>query len=138
MTPPSPGPKVDDTEDLYRGITTPDWWVADEGRPSSAAFKHPDFSVDIASLAGSPAHTLGHLPPGSGVVAFNCGIAHGIGFEVRQEPDPDHPDNHAHANVYNPASPNQRKKMAQRLAAQCRLVHPPAFASPENPTAEDP
>ena len=89
MNPSSPGVKVDDKEELYRGITTEAWWVAEEHRPSSAAFKHSEFSVDIASLAESPAHTLGHLPAGSGVVSFNASVAHGIGFEARQEPDPD-------------------------------------------------
>ena len=127
MNPLSPGPQVDDAEDLYRGITTESWWVEAENRPSSAAFRHPDFSVDIASLAGSPAHTLGHLPPGSGIVSFNCGVAHGIGFVVRREPDPAHPENHAHANVYGSPSASQRKRMAQRLATECTLVHQPNF-----------
>ena len=33
MTPAAPGPLVADTEDVYRGITTEAWWVAEEGLP---------------------------------------------------------------------------------------------------------
>ena len=126
----SPGPEVDAAEDLFRCITTPDWWVSEEGRPSSAAFKQPDFSTDVASLAGSPAYTLARFPPGCGLVSFNYGTARGIGFLARVEPDPDHPDNHAHANVYNNLpSGAGRKKMAQKLveaimAARGILVQP--------------
>lgn len=54
----TPRSEVDSKEDLYRCITTPDWWVAEEKRPSSAAFKQPVFSTDVASLAGSIDHTL--------------------------------------------------------------------------------
>ena len=39
MSDASPGPEVDSTDNLFRCITTPDWWVSEEGRPSSAAFK---------------------------------------------------------------------------------------------------
>jgi len=122
-----PGSLVASSEELYRGITTADWWVAEENRPSSAAFRHPDFSVDIKSLAGSPAYTLGHLPAGSGIVEFTCDDAMELGFIVRREPDPENPDNHAHANVYSSPSTSQRKKMAQRLVTKCRVVQPPAF-----------
>ena len=138
MTPAPPGPVVDDKEDLFRGITTVAWWVEEEGRPSSAAFKHPDFSVDVVSLAGSHIHTLGHLPPGSGVVQFNCGAARLIGFTTRLEPDPEQPGNHAHANVYNPEKPSQRKKMAQRLASTCcTTVHAPDLVMLANNAAAD-
>src|SRR5688572_4146290 len=95
----TPGPDVAAHEDLYRGLTTPAWWVAQERRPSSAAFRHPSFSVDVASLAGTPEHTLAHLTAGSGVVVFNCGAARQLGFITRLEADPLHPDNKAHANV---------------------------------------
>ena len=44
------GPQVDAADDLYRMITTPDWWVVNAKRPSSAAFDEPKFSVNIASL----------------------------------------------------------------------------------------
>src|SRR5205809_1123320 len=93
----SPGPHgrpVAAHEHLYRGITTKDWWVPEEGRPSSAVFRHPDFSTDVVSLAGSPDYTLSHLPARSGLVEFNCGKAREIGFDARHEPDPEHPENH--------------------------------------------
>src|ERR1041385_9280397 len=126
MTPAQPtgphGPPVDAAEDLFRGITTDAWWVAEEGRPSSAAFRHPDFSTDVVSLAGTAAFTLAHLPPGSGLVQFNCGAARADNFDARLEGDPENPGNHAHANVYSLHSTSQRKKAAQRLAALCRVV----------------
>jgi len=122
MTPSAPGPQVEDKEDVFRGIPTPAWWVETENRPSSAAFKHPDFSVDVVSLAGSHTHTLGHLPEGSGVVRFNCGDAVSLGFIIRLENDPNQPANHAHANVYNAANLSKRKKMAAKLAAKCIVV----------------
>jgi hypothetical protein len=117
--PSTPGPEVDGREHLYRCITTPAWWVAEENRPSSAAFKSPVFSVDIASLVGSPANTLSRFPRGCGLVQFNCGDAKAIGFVARQEIDPRFPDNLAHANVYNDAqSGNKRKTVAQKLIDQ--------------------
>lgn len=125
MNPNSPGPLVAPVEDLYRGITTGDWWVEEENRPSSAAFKQPDFSTDIVSLAGSVDHTLSHLPEGSGVVQFNCGQASSLGYEIRQELDPQQPENHAHANVYNRSGPSGRKKMAQRLVQLCKIAREP-------------
>ncbi len=129
LAPGQHGPQVDAAEDLFRGITTEAWWVAEEGRPSSAAFRHPNFSTDIVSLAGGPAFTLGHLPPGSGLVQFNCGAARAIDFDARQEADPEHPANHAHANVYSLHSTSQRKKAAQKLVALCTLVQAPNFPS---------
>jgi hypothetical protein len=123
----TPGPEVADHDDVYRGITTPSWWVAEEGRPSSAAFRHPRFSVDVVSLAGSPEHTLSHLPVGSGLVSFNCGAARQIGFVTRLERDAMHPDNSAHANVYSSPSSSKRKVMAQKLVGLCTLVREPAF-----------
>jgi len=116
MSDASPGLEVDQVDDLFRCITTPDWWVAEEGRPSSAAFKQPNFSADMASVAKTPEHTLQRFPGGCGLVSFNYGSAKGIGFIARREPDPEHPENLAHANVYNlVTSGNGRKKMAQKL-----------------------
>ncbi len=113
---PTPGPEVDVIEDLYRCITTPAWWVAEENRPSSAAFKQPDFSTDIVSIARTPEHTLSRFPAGCGLVFFNYGDAKAIGFLARKEVDPQHPDNLAHGNVYNGIqSGSKRKTMAQKL-----------------------
>src|SRR6516225_9065658 len=106
----APGPEVDAAERLYRCITTPAWWVPEENRPSSAAFKQPDFSTDMASVAGTPAYTLGRFPPGCGLVAFFYCDAKAIGFIARVEPDPEYPDNKAHANVYNPNNSQKKRK----------------------------
>ncbi len=111
----TPGPEVEAKEDLYRCLTTPDWWVAEEKRPSSAAFKQPDFSTDVASIAGSPEYTLGRFRKGCGLVVFNYGDAKAIGFIARLETDPEFPENKAHANVYNPSAAGKRKTMAQKL-----------------------
>ena len=107
--------KVDSKEDLYRCITTPDWWVAEEKRPSSAAFKQPVFSTDVASRAGSIDHTLRRFSAACGLVCFNYADAKTIGFIARLEEDPEHPDNKAHANVYNPNATSKRKTMAAKL-----------------------
>ncbi len=125
----APGPEVPPGEDLYRGLTTPDWWVEQEKRPSSAAFTFPSFSVDVAALARSPTHTLAHLPAGCGLVAFNCGQARALGFNARLEPDSEQPQNTAHANVYCDLPTNQRKKRAQKLVALCRVILEPGFPS---------
>ena len=99
-------------------------------RPSSAAFAFPDFSTDVVSLAGSPDHTLAHLPAGSGVAQFNAAAGRSLGFDARLEPDPESPTNHAHANVYCSLAKNQRKKAAQKLAQEhSRLVRIPNFAA---------
>ncbi len=77
--------------------------------------------------ARSPEFTLAHLPCGSGIVQFNAGIARSLGFDARLEPDPEKPENHAHANVYCLLGRNQRKKAAQRLAQHCDVVVRPTF-----------
>jgi hypothetical protein len=127
----SRGPQVDAAEDLYRMITTPDWWVADAKRPSSAAFDEPKFSVNIASLTTVEA-TERQLRddlkrPEGGIVAFNCGQARGYGFDARKELDEQFPDNDAHAHVYYDGGRSSRKKNARRLAQQCRLIREPTF-----------
>jgi hypothetical protein len=54
---PPAGSPVDDGEELYR-VIGPEWWLLAEDRVSSAAFSFPLFSVDIASIAGSPQATM--------------------------------------------------------------------------------
>jgi hypothetical protein len=93
-----------------------------------AAFAHPFFSVDIASIAGSPQFTLGHLPVGSGLVSFNCGTAKALGFIARHELDSAHRDNAAHANVYCSLPQKQRKKAAQKLAQTCVVLVEPSLS----------
>jgi hypothetical protein len=129
----TPGPEIDVKDDLYRCVTTNDWWVAEENRPSSAAFKQPDFSTDVVSLAGSPEYTLSRFPEGCGLVQFNYGDAKLIGFIARLERDPDHPDNHAHANVYNSHGSSKRKTLAQKLVEKIvekgGIIRAPSFGS---------
>lgn len=120
------GPRVPDGDNLYRAITIPEWWKAEAGTPSSAAFKDPFFSADIASKT-SPAKTLKHRRKGSGLVSFNCGEAREIGFDSREELDPEFPENLAHATVYNDSFLSERKRRAKKLALACSLVVPPSF-----------
>src|SRR5438874_1979110 len=123
------GPPVDGQEDLYRLITTKDWWQND--RPSSAAFKLPKFSTNVVSLT-TLEKTVEQLikllnKPKGGVVQFNCGIARGFGFDARMELDQNFPENTAHANVYHDGSGSRRKTDAKKLAESCRCVHEPTF-----------
>lgn len=125
------GPPVPPHEDLYRMITTSDWWVSAEHRPSSAAFDEPKFSVNIASLT-TVEETVQQLSvvlqrPKGGVVAFNCGRARQLGFDARREADDDYPENGAHAHMYFCGGSSSRKKNARRLAKECRTVHLPSL-----------
>lgn len=125
------GPQVAPEEDLYRLIVREEWWVADVHRPSSAAFDWPKFSVNIASLCGEDEAyrqlcTVLHAPQGA-IVLFNCGQAQQLEFDPRKEPDPNYPDNTAHANVYYDGSNSSRKKRARKLAGACRVVREPSF-----------
>ena len=120
-----PGPLVDDAEDAYRAILYPWQWVEQLNRPSSAAFDEVVFSVDLASRT-TPDETRGRFQFVFELVAFNCGEARDIGFETRDELDPLHPDNKAHAHVYfidyQDLSSKQRKAKARRLADACWRV----------------
>jgi hypothetical protein len=125
------GPSVPPHESLYRLITTPDWWVSAEQRPSSAAFDEPKFSVNIASLT-SIDETVRRLSvelgrPKGGVVEFNCGRARQLGFDARLEADENYPANAAHAHVYFAGGSSNRKRNARRLAKECRTLHMPTF-----------
>jgi hypothetical protein len=82
------GAPVAEHEDLYRCLMYQDWWNAEENRVSSAAFSFPRFSVDVASLAGSPENTLSRFLPGTGLVSFNCGRSRELGCDARLEVDP--------------------------------------------------
>jgi hypothetical protein len=117
------GPPVSDDEVLYRCIAHPSWWNEEEQRITSAAFKFPCFSVDIASLAGSADATLSRFRPGTGLVAFTCGVARELGCDIRLELDPILPGNKAHAHVYMPAE--RRKAVARKLVEASRVVRLP-------------
>jgi len=128
------GPEVYRGEDVYRAITVPTWWIAGRGQPlSSAAFNWPNFSVNIASLMTLD-KAVRHLKyvlksPKGGIVAFNCGDAKDLDFDTYKEPDPAHPENRAHANVYSDGSHSKRKTRAKKLAEYCsrRVLLEPSF-----------
>ncbi|MBV8313584.1 MAG: hypothetical protein JOZ53_01360 [Planctomycetaceae bacterium] len=119
------GPLLNDAENVYRAILYPHWWVEEEGRPSSAAFDEEIFSVDVKSRT-TPGETAARFRNVNRLVEFNCGQARAIGFETRDEPDQNQPDNIAHAHVYflnySTLVKNQRKKKARRLANLCQEV----------------
>lgn len=128
------GPQVDAGEDLFRAITVPDWWdfSVDPPRVRSFAFKvDAPFSVNRASLM-TLEHAVNHMrdvlhSPDGGIVQFNCGKAREVGFDAREELDPNDPENFAHANVYYEGS-KKRKREAKRLAELSQTVHEPQFA----------
>ena len=125
------GRRVDASEDLYRCITTPEWWVSNNTRPSSAAFALPKFSVNIASLATineTKQQLIEQLhKPNGGIVSFGCGRARELGFDAHREIDEQFPDNAAHAHVYYDGNGSSRKKNARRLAKECVVCLVPSF-----------
>jgi hypothetical protein len=124
------GPPVDDAEQLLRVIGV-EWWLAAEGRVSSAAFSWPKFSVDRASMT-TPEATLARFSPGSGIAEFNCGGARNLGFDTRAEPEN---GNDAHAHVYCDHPNNKRKAAARKLAEACIIRRVPGPPIPTNPGA---
>jgi hypothetical protein len=125
------GPPVGENEELCRCIAYPNWWSEPEQRITSAAFKFPCFSVDVASLAGSPDATLSRFRPGTGLVAFSCRVAMELGCDVRLEPDSICPGNLAHAHVY--MTVQNRKAVARKLADACNVLRRPRFDTPLPP-----
>src|SRR4051794_27428627 len=116
-----PGPLLSDSEDVYRAVLYPHWWVDEKNRPSSAAFDEEVFSVDVKSKT-TPQETAARFRNVTRLAEFNCGEGRAIGFESRDELDPIQPDNLAHAHVYFLGSPTQRKKKARKLAEKCKPV----------------
>src|SRR3990172_10453737 len=117
------GPQVKAEEDLYRAIT-PEWWVVAERRPSSAAFNHGKFSVNVVSLT-TPEVTLSQFPQGPGLVSFNCGMARALDFDARHEMDRRHPENKAHANVYCDCPTKERKRRSRQFVTLCKIIQEP-------------
>lgn len=121
----APGPLVNDGEDAYKAILYPWQWASAKERPSSAAFDEEKFSVDIASRT-TPKQVAARFNIVHNLVKFNCGEARQEGFETRDELDPEHPDNLAHAHVYfleySDTSRNKRKAKARNLAKMCVVV----------------
>lgn len=126
MAEPEPaGPPVAGHEDAYRAILYPWQWNEAGNRPSSAAFDEEVFSVDVASRT-TPAATRSRFRMVLQLVQFNCGRARAIGFDTRDELDPNFPENMAHAHVYfldyGQFPKPQRKKRARKLVDLCSLV----------------
>jgi hypothetical protein len=119
-------PDLDGSEDVYRAILYPHWWVEERNGPSSAAFDDAVFSVDVISRT-TPQQSAARFHNIDRLAEFNCGEARMIGFDSRDEPDPAHPENIAHAHVYcleyDALNPRQRKKTARTLAQICRAVY---------------
>src|SRR3990172_380385 len=119
------GPPVADHEDAYRAILHDAQWHDEAKRPSSAALDDEVFSVDIASRT-TPQTTKSRFRSVLHIVQFGCGAARGIGFDTRDELDPIHPDNRAHANVYfldyHAFPAKKRKAKARELAQICSPV----------------
>jgi hypothetical protein len=119
------GSLIADSEDVYRAILYPHWWVEEKSRPSSAAFDEAVFSVDVKSKT-TPQQTSARFRNVTRLAEFNCGQARAIDFETRDELDPAQPDNLAHAHVYSLGyetfNEKQRKKKARKLAELCREV----------------
>ncbi len=120
-----PGPLLADTEDVYRAILYPGWWSEERKRPSTAAFADEVFSVDAKSRT-TPQQTAARYRNVNRLAEFNCGEAKSVGFEARDEPDLDFPENLAHAHVYclgyNITKPSDRKAKARKLAEICKEV----------------
>lgn len=53
---------------------------------------------------------------------FNCGVARELGFDTRDEPDENFPENKAHAHVYCVHKHDKRKKQAKKLAEKASLI----------------
>ena len=93
-----------------------------------AASSYPVFSVDVASLAGSPQATLSRFRAGSDIDSFLCRAARQEGCGVHLEVDAEYPENQSHAHVYMPKSNSKRKTAARKLADVCRILIPPPAA----------
>lgn len=121
--PPPKGPPVADGETLLRAVTpgAARTWIVD-GRPTSAAFSFPAFSSDVLSRTTVP-DFLARWPAGSQAVAYSAGVARGLGFDARHEPEH---GNDAHTNVYCDLPANERKRRARRLAEHPTSVVMPA------------
>jgi hypothetical protein len=112
------GPAVADAEELYRPLRPE--WVREDGSISAGAFNGDCFSLEIASRAAGPADTLSRVPQCCAVAAFQTGCARASGLDTRDERDDAHPENFAHAHVYQDGPPQERKKRAKAFMEACR------------------
>jgi hypothetical protein len=127
---PPAGSPVDDEEESYR-VIGPELWLRAEERVSSMAFSFPMFSVDIASIAGSPQATLTRFRQGSGLVVLPCRDVRLLGCDVRRELDPADPANLVHAHVYMSPSASKGKAAANMPVERCRALVKPSLPNSE-------
>lgn len=111
------GPEIP-AEETWRRALLSDW--IPEGVLSSAAFNYSKFSVELESRA-TRAETFSRLTKSVAVAEVNCGLARTIGYDARDESDPDYPENKAHAHVYRDVPSSKRKARARELADNCAV-----------------
>jgi hypothetical protein len=115
------GPSLDASLSLLRAIVS-DWWDDTHGRPRAAAFNFGCFSVNVHRSDDSLRWFAQRLPRTVEVVSFNVDRANSLGYDCRDEPDENYPENPDHAHVYNPNPHSKRKARAQQLALSCQRV----------------
>jgi len=103
---------IDNNDDLYRRIP-PTQYYEKESRPSSAAFRDPELSVDWSkyttpekTLRGYPSHHLG---------SFKAIVPRQLSQEVKHNPIP---GNYAHSLVIG----KKTIAIARKLAKSCKLI----------------
>jgi hypothetical protein len=120
------GPQLPDEESVYRAIVSPAWWCEAENRPSTAAFDHQVFSVEVKSRT-TPQQTAARFHDVTRLAEFNCGRARELEFNSHDERDERAPNNAAHAHVYfdHPPFPSNRtrKKHVKKLVLICTPIH---------------
>jgi hypothetical protein len=112
---PPPDLEIADPDLLWRRIL-PDvnWLVRVDGelRPSSAAFRYAEISVDRERLTSEACFRNGF--DGCGIAEVEAGTARGFGYTVVADPEP---DNDAHALI---CTPKPTKSLSRKLAQACR------------------
>jgi hypothetical protein len=117
MSPTPSGSRLADNLSLLRGLID-EWWDAENERPRSVAFSRKVFSANIHRSTESVRWFL-KLRRTTRIVSFGVKSAHDLGYDCRDELDPNQPDNPDHVHVYNPNPESQRKIRTQALVFQC-------------------
>jgi hypothetical protein len=115
------GRQLDATLNLLRALVV-DWWDDIHLRPKAAAFNFACFSVNAHRSDGSILWFAQRLPKTVEVASFGVERAHAFGYNCRDEPDEQYPENADHAHVYNPNPHSKRKTRAQELAMCCQRL----------------
>ena len=118
-------PEIAETELLYRGITEhPFMWKSAENRPSSAAFKSENLSVDREGGRNEEdvCAALGQRLSLQAVVRIQALACRSCGTDPVARPTDDNP---YHAEIHHPSgSPSLSSGQARCLATTCSLVSP--------------